>query len=63
MAAPATRYGSGGAGNWFPYGMTSPGAFHALMARRHMERYGTLPEQLGIVAKTFRDHARSIRRP
>ena len=34
-------YGSGGAGKWFPYGMTSPGAFHALMARRHMELYGT----------------------
>jgi acetyl-CoA acetyltransferase len=50
-------YGSGGAGNWFPYGMTSPGAFHALMARRHMEMYGTTPDQLGTVAKTFRDHA------
>ena len=25
------NYGSGGAGLWFPYGMTSPGAFHALM--------------------------------
>ncbi len=50
-------YGSGGAGNWFPYGMTSPGAFHALMARRHMELYGTTADQLGIVAKTFRDHA------
>jgi acetyl-CoA acetyltransferase len=50
-------YGSGGAGNWFPYGMTSPGAFHALMARRHMELYGTTADQLGTVAKTFRDHA------
>jgi acetyl-CoA acetyltransferase len=50
-------YGSGGAGNWFPYGMTSPGAFHALMARRHMEMYGTTPDQLGTVSKTFRDHA------
>ncbi len=50
-------YGSGGAGNWFPYGMTSPGAFHALMARRHMELYGTQPDQLGTVSKTFRDHA------
>ena len=34
-------YGSGGAGLWWPYGMTSPGAFHALMMRRHMEQYGT----------------------
>src|SRR5215475_7055349 len=50
-------YGSGGGGLWFPYGMTSPGAFHALMARRHMALYGTKNEHLGIVAKTFRDHA------
>ncbi|HEX2137002.1 MAG TPA: thiolase family protein [Microvirga sp.] len=50
-------YGSGGGGLWFPYGMTSPGAFHALMMRRHMQLYGTTPEQLGQVAKTFRDHA------
>jgi acetyl-CoA acetyltransferase len=50
-------YGSGGAGLWFPYGMTSPGAFHALMARRHMALYGTTSEELGTVAKTFRDHA------
>src|SRR5262245_10320327 len=50
-------YGSGGGGNWFPYGMTSPGAFHALMACRHMKLYGTTPDQLGTVAKTFRNHA------
>lgn len=50
-------YGSGGAGLWFPYGMTSPGAFHALMAQRHMSLYGTTSDQMGIVAKTFRDHA------
>jgi acetyl-CoA acetyltransferase len=50
-------YGSGGAGLWFPYGMTSPGAFHALMMRRHMEQYGTKPEQLGAVAMAFRRHA------
>jgi acetyl-CoA acetyltransferase len=37
--------------------MTSPGAFHALMARRHMELYGTTADQLGSVSKTFRDHA------
>jgi acetyl-CoA acetyltransferase len=50
-------YGSGGGGQWFAYGMTSPGAFHALMARRHMELYGTTADQLGTVSKTFRDHA------
>jgi acetyl-CoA acetyltransferase len=50
-------YGSGGGGQWFPYGMTSPGAFHALMARRHMELYGTTADHLGAVAKTIRAHA------
>jgi acetyl-CoA acetyltransferase len=50
-------YGSGGGGPWFPYGMTSPGAFHALMARRHMELYGTSADHLGAVAETIRAHA------
>lgn len=50
-------YGSGGAGLWFPYGMTSPGAFHALMMRRHMHLYGTTDRHLGEVAMTFRHHA------
>jgi len=50
-------YGSGGAGLWFPYGMTSPGAFHALMMRRHMDEYGTTSDQLGSIAMTFRRHA------
>jgi len=50
-------YGSGGAGFWFPWGMTSPGAFHALMAQRHMHLYGTTSDDLGEVAVTFRRHA------
>ncbi|GHC78164.1 thiolase family protein [Limoniibacter endophyticus] len=50
-------YGSGGNGLWFPYGMTSPGAFHALMMRRHMELYGTKAEHLAEVAIAFRNHA------
>ena len=50
-------YGSGGAGLWFPYGMTSPGAFHALMMRSHMAQYGTTTDQLGAVAVAFRRHA------
>lgn len=50
-------YGSGGAGLWFPYGMTSPGAFHAMMFQRHMHLYGTKAETLGQVATTFRRHA------
>jgi acetyl-CoA acetyltransferase len=51
------RYGSGGAGQWFPYGMTSPGAVHAMMFNRHAHEYGTTAEQLAHVAVTFRDHA------
>jgi len=50
-------YGSGGNGLWFPYGMTSPGAFHALMARRHMQMFGTTPEHLAEISITFRRHA------
>jgi len=50
-------YGSGGAGMWFPYGMTSPGAFHALMFQRHQARYGTRVEQLAHIPMAFRYHA------
>ena len=50
-------YGSGGAGLWFPYGMTSPGAFHAMMYRRHMHLYGTTTDDLARIAITFRKHA------
>jgi acetyl-CoA acetyltransferase len=40
-----------------PYGMTSPGAFYALMLQRHRHLYGTTEEQLATVAMTFREHA------
>jgi acetyl-CoA acetyltransferase len=40
-----------------PYGMTSPGAFYALMLQRHRHLYGTSEEQLATVATTFRHHA------
>lgn len=50
-------YGSGGGALWFPYGMTSPGAFHAMMMQQHMKLYGTRPEQIAHVAMTFRNHA------
>jgi acetyl-CoA acetyltransferase len=40
-----------------PYGMTSPGAYHALMMQRHMHLYGTTEDHLGAVAMTFRQHA------
>ena len=57
--------GSTGAGEGYgttpavtaPYGMTSPGAFSALMLARHRHLYGTTEEQLGTVATTFRAHA------
>ena len=41
----STEYDSMGA-----YGMYSPGADHALAARRHMYEFGTTREQLGAVA-------------
>lgn len=52
----AGAYGSTDA-HWAPYGMTSPGAFHALMMQRHRHLYGTTPAQLGEIAVTFRRHA------
>lgn len=54
---PSDPYGSGGAGFWFPSGMTSPGAFHAMMFQRHCELYGTNSRHLAEVAVTFRRHA------
>jgi acetyl-CoA acetyltransferase len=39
-----------------PYGMTTVGSY-ALVARRHMEQYGTRPEQLAEIAVTMRRHA------
>jgi acetyl-CoA acetyltransferase len=63
-------YGSGGSGSTAagegygtspelttPYGMTSPGAFSALMLQRHRHLYGTTEQQLACVATTFRAHA------
>lgn len=56
-AADSAPYDSEHNGLWFPYGMTSPGAFHALMMQRHMHRFGSTERQLGAVASTFRAHA------
>ena len=39
-----------------PYGPTVP-AFYALIARAHMDAYGTTPEQLAAVAVSGRKHA------
>lgn len=61
--AKATYGGSGegygtAAALTIPYGLTSPGAFYALMLQRHRHLYGTTEEQLAAVSMTFRDHAR-----
>jgi acetyl-CoA acetyltransferase len=50
-------FGSGGDDFWFPWGMTSIGAFHALLYQRYAARYGTRPEDLAEVPLTFRRHA------
>lgn len=40
-----------------PYGFSSPVQWYSLMARRHMEEYGTTREQFGAVALAMRRHA------
>ncbi|GAA4335951.1 thiolase family protein [Pigmentiphaga soli] len=47
--------GEGGLGN--PWGMTSPGATHAMMYRAYMHQYGVGTDALGHVATAFRHHA------
>lgn len=47
----------GGSGRGGVYGMFSPGADHALAARRHMHLFGTTREQLGAVPVTARAYA------
>ena len=42
---------------WDPWGMTSPGASHAMMFRRHMALYGTTTRQLAEVSVAIRHHA------
>ena len=49
--------GDENAGFWDPWGMTSPGAAHALMCRMHMERFGTTTRQLGEVSVAIRSNA------
>ncbi|WP_255592365.1 thiolase family protein [Bordetella sp. BOR01] len=51
------RYGNGDATFWQAYGMTSPGAVHAMMYARHAAQYGTDDDALGVIASTFRRHA------
>jgi acetyl-CoA acetyltransferase len=40
-----------------PFGLIGPPAGYALAAKRHMHRYGTTSEQLGMIAVTQRQHA------
>ena len=40
-----------------PYGFSSPVQWYSLMARRHIEEFGTTREQLGHVALAMRRHA------
>jgi acetyl-CoA acetyltransferase len=62
-ASHAVAVGTGGRAGADPagafissYGMTTVGGY-ALVARRHMEQYGTTPEQLAEIAVTMRRHA------
>jgi acetyl-CoA acetyltransferase len=54
-------YGGAGSGEdrdlWQAWGMTSPGAEHALLFRRHSHLYGTTSRQLAEVSVAFRGHA------
>ncbi|HXW32837.1 MAG TPA: hypothetical protein VEJ21_07060, partial [Acidimicrobiales bacterium] len=45
-----------------PFGMFGPPIAYAMVARRHMHRYGTTSEQFGAVAVTTRAHAQRNRR-
>jgi acetyl-CoA acetyltransferase len=50
-------YYGGGAGPWVPWGMTSPGAIHAMMFQAHMHQFGTTHSDLGSISVAFRNHA------
>jgi acetyl-CoA acetyltransferase len=51
------REGGGAHGQDPVYGMTSPGAGAALVARRYFERYGANSRQLAAIPVAFRRHA------
>ena len=51
------NYGGENEGFWDPWGLTSPGAAHALMFQLHQQRYGTTQRQLGEVSVAFRRNA------
>lgn len=47
----------GDEGEWAPWGMSSPGASHAMMFQTHMNEFGTRAEDLGHISVAFRKHA------
>jgi len=51
------NYGGGEGWQWNPWGMTSPGATHAMMYRAYMNQFGVGTEPLADVAMAFRKHA------
>lgn len=51
------NYGGENEAFWDPWGLTSPGAGHALMYQLHKERFGTTTRQLGEVSVAFRSNA------
>ena len=53
----ADSYGGGAAGIGFPYGMTSPGAAHAMMFRRYAHLYGSAEDALAKIAWSTRQNA------
>ena len=58
-AALPTRVGGRGSRDelFVPYGLASPGQFFALLARRHMLRYGTGYDALAQISVTCRERA------
>src|ERR1700730_16093851 len=50
-------YGGAEGGLWNPWGMTSPGATHAMMYQSHMKQFGSKLDDLGHIAVAFRKHA------
>lgn len=51
------QYGTNANQLWFPFGMSSPGAVHAMMFERHSHLYGTTTQQLAEISVAFRNHA------
>jgi acetyl-CoA acetyltransferase len=60
LPQPRSGRAPGGAADWdyyHPYGLMSPGQSFAMMARKHMEKFGTTTRHFGEVAVSTRFHA------